>query len=74
MDSLETLISSRSRDLAISAIKDMALRSVRIEGAASLTPGSAFGPSGERHVRMAYCVDDDVINVAFDRMERHFGT
>ncbi len=38
------------------------------------TPGSAFGPSGENHVRMAYCVEDDVINVAFDRMEAHFGT
>jgi len=39
----------------------------------TVTPGSAFGPSGEHHVRMAYCVEDDVINLAFDRMERHFG-
>ncbi len=40
----------------------------------AVTPGSAFGPSGEHHVRMAYCVADDVIDLAFDRMEGHFGT
>ena len=38
-----------------------------------VTPGAAFGPSGEHHVRMAYCVDDHVIDTAFDRMEQHFG-
>jgi aspartate/methionine/tyrosine aminotransferase len=38
----------------------------------AVTPGSAFGPSGEQHVRMAYCVDDDSINLAFDRMEDYF--
>ena len=44
------------------------------EARVTLTPGSAFGPSGERHVRMAYCVEDDTINLAFDRLECHFGT
>jgi aspartate/methionine/tyrosine aminotransferase len=39
----------------------------------TVTPGSAFGPSGAGHVRMAYCVEDAVIETAFDRMERHFG-
>lgn len=39
----------------------------------TVTPGSAFGPSGEHHVRMAYCVEDDVINTAFDRIEAQFG-
>jgi len=39
----------------------------------TVTPGSAFGPSGENHVRMAYCVEDEVINTAFDRMEDYFG-
>jgi len=39
----------------------------------TVTPGSAFGPSGEHHVRMAYCVEDDVIDRAFDRLEAHFG-
>ena len=38
----------------------------------AVTPGSAFGPSGEGHVRMAYCVDDDTINLAFDRIEQYF--
>ncbi|MBW4706806.1 pyridoxal phosphate-dependent aminotransferase [Roseobacter sp. YSTF-M11] len=40
----------------------------------AVTPGSAFGPSGKNHVRMAFCVEDDVINTAFDRMEAYFGT
>ena len=43
------------------------------EAQVTLTPGSAFGPSGEHHVRMAFCVDDDVIEKAFDRLERYFG-
>lgn len=38
-----------------------------------VTPGSAFGPSGEHHVRMAYCVDTDTIHLAFDRLEQYFG-
>ena len=38
----------------------------------AVTPGSAFGLSGEHHVRIAYCVDDDVINLAFDRIEKYF--
>ena len=39
----------------------------------TVTPGSAFGPTGEHHVRMAYCVTEDVINQAFDRITQHFG-
>ena len=39
----------------------------------TVTPGSAFGPTGENHVRMAFCVPDDIIEEAFDRIERHFG-
>lgn len=38
----------------------------------TVTPGSAFGPAGEHHVRLAYCVDDDVINLAFDRIEARY--
>ncbi len=41
------------------------------EARVTVTPGSAFGPSGEHHVRMAFCVDDEVINRAFDRIERY---
>jgi len=43
------------------------------EAKVTVTPGSAFGPSGEHHVRMAFCVGDDVIDRAFDRIEAHFG-
>lgn len=39
----------------------------------TVTPGSAFGRQGENHVRMAYCVSDNTINQAFDRMEDYFG-
>ncbi|WP_299649217.1 pyridoxal phosphate-dependent aminotransferase [uncultured Tateyamaria sp.] len=44
------------------------------EAQVTVTPGSAFGPAGKHHVRMAFCVEDDVINQAFDRMEAYFGT
>lgn len=39
----------------------------------TVTPGGAFGPTGEHHVRMAYCVSEDVIDKAFNRIEKHFG-
>lgn len=37
-----------------------------------VTPGSAFGPSGEGHVRMAFCVSEEEIEKAFDRIEQYF--
>ena len=40
----------------------------------TVTPGSAFGPTGEHHVRMAYCVDDDTISRAFERIEARYPT
>ena len=42
------------------------------EALVTVTPGAAFGPTGEHHVRMAYCVEDDVIDLAFDRLEKRF--
>ena len=42
-------------------------------GRIALAPGSAFGPSGENHVRMTYCVSEETINLAFDRLETVFG-
>jgi aspartate/methionine/tyrosine aminotransferase len=42
------------------------------ESKVAVTPGSAFGPTGEHHVRMAYCVDEDTINLAFDRLEKRY--
>ena len=43
------------------------------EARVTVTPGSAFGPSGEHHVRMAFCVSEREINLAFDRIEAYFG-
>lgn len=42
------------------------------EARVSVTPGSAFGPHGEHHVRMAFCVGEDTINEAFNRIENVF--
>jgi aspartate/methionine/tyrosine aminotransferase len=42
------------------------------EAKVTVTPGSAFGPTGEHHVRMAYCVSEEVIETAFDRIESYF--
>ncbi|MDH3582453.1 MAG: pyridoxal phosphate-dependent aminotransferase [Hyphomicrobiales bacterium] len=33
------------------------------------TPGIGFGPHGQHHVRLAYCVENDTIDAAFDRIE-----
>jgi len=38
----------------------------------AVTPGSAFGPTGEHHVRMAYCVSEEAIVEAFDRIETQY--
>ena len=43
------------------------------EARVTVTPGSAFGSAGAHHVRMAFCVDDDVMNLAFDRLGEPFG-
>jgi len=43
------------------------------EAKVSTTPGVAFGPSGEGHLRLSFCVDEGMINKAFDRMDSHFG-
>ncbi|MFW6141241.1 MAG: pyridoxal phosphate-dependent aminotransferase [Candidatus Saliniplasma sp.] len=42
------------------------------EAKVSTTPGIAFGPTGESHLRMSFCVSEDMINKAFDRMEGYF--
>ncbi len=38
----------------------------------SATPGASFGPSGESHIRLSFCVPQQMINTAFDRMEKYF--
>jgi aspartate/methionine/tyrosine aminotransferase len=42
------------------------------EAKVGVTPGSAFGPAGEHHVRMAFCVEENEIDLAFDRIEGVF--
>lgn len=42
------------------------------EARVSTTPGIAFGPTGESHLRLSFCVPEGEINKAFDRMEKHF--
>ncbi|MGC9363558.1 MAG: pyridoxal phosphate-dependent aminotransferase [Fidelibacterota bacterium] len=38
----------------------------------SATPGIAFGPTGEAHIRLSFCVNEEMITKAFDRMENYF--
>ena len=39
------------------------------EARVSTTHGIAFGPTGEAHLRLSFCVSKEEINKAFDRME-----
>ncbi|MBD3189013.1 MAG: aminotransferase class I/II-fold pyridoxal phosphate-dependent enzyme [Candidatus Heimdallarchaeota archaeon] len=41
------------------------------EAKVSTTPGIAFGPTGEQHLRLSFCVPDEQITKAFDRMEEY---
>lgn len=54
--------------------KDSAAFCVKLlkEAKVSTTPGVAFGPTGEGHLRLSFCVPHETINTAFDRMERYF--
>lgn len=42
------------------------------EARVSTTPGVAFGPTGESHLRMSFCDSEETINRAFDRMGEYF--
>ena len=42
------------------------------EAKVSTTPGIAFGPTGESHLRLSFCVPEEMINKAFDRIETYF--
>jgi aminotransferase len=52
---------------SLSFCKDL-LRRARV----SATPGVAFGPGGESHMRLSFCVPEETIDLAFDRMEAYF--
>lgn len=38
----------------------------------ALVPGIAFGPSGEKHLRMSFGRSEEDINLAFDRLSEYF--
>ncbi len=42
------------------------------EALVSTTPGVDFGSTGEGHLRMSFCVPEETIDLAFDRMEKYF--
>jgi aminotransferase len=42
------------------------------EAKVSTTPGVAFGTTGENHIRLSFCVPEEMINKAFDRIEKFF--
>ena len=42
------------------------------EAKVSTTPGIAFGPTGQNHLRLSFCVPEEMINKAFNRMEEYF--
>jgi len=48
-------------------------RRLLFESRVSTTPGVAFGPTGEGHVRMSFCVPEETIDLAFDRIEKTLG-
>jgi aminotransferase len=50
---------------------DFALR-VLNEARVITVPGSAFGPTGEGHVRMSFGADEAELTEAFDRLDRYF--
>jgi aminotransferase len=39
------------------------------EAKVSTTPGVDFGPTGEGHLRMSFCVPEETIDLAFDRIK-----
>lgn len=53
----------------ITKSNDAAVRILN-EAQVAVIPGSAFGPNGEGHIRISYIGDVDIINKAFDRIER----
>jgi len=61
--------------ILLDAGKDSAAFCKRLlaEARVSTTPGVAFGPTGEQHLRLSFCVTEEEIDKAFDRMEAFAG-
>ena len=41
------------------------------EAEGSTTPGITFGPTGEGHLRMSFCLPHEEIDKVFDRIEAY---
>ena len=50
---------------------DFALKILR-EAKVITVPGSAFGPTGEQHIRLSFGAAEDELNEAFDRLQNYF--
>ncbi|HEY9681316.1 MAG TPA: pyridoxal phosphate-dependent aminotransferase [Oculatellaceae cyanobacterium] len=50
---------------------DFALKILR-EAKVITVPGSAFGPTGEQHIRLSFGAAEEELNEAFDRLEKYF--
>ena len=61
-------ISTRQPIAGAAAFCKKLLRDARV----STTPGAAFGPTGEGHLRLSFCVTEEEIGKAFHRMEQYF--
>jgi len=48
-------------------------RALLHEARVSTTPGVAFGPTGQGHLRLSFCVPEAEVNKAFDRMDDYLG-
>ena len=42
------------------------------EAKVSTTPCVAFVPTGENHIKLSFCMPEEMVNKAFDRMEKYF--
>jgi len=43
-----------------------------LKSGVAVTPGAAFGPGGEGHLRLSYAVSEDQLNTAVERIEETF--
>lgn len=51
--------------------EEFAIKLIKETGVVTV-PGDAFGPDGEGHLRMVFCISDEKIKEAFDRLRKYF--
>ena len=45
-------------------------RQLVTEGGVAMTPGVAFGPSGEGHIRLCFAATDKTLRIALERFKK----